>query len=126
MNGPLAIGSAGAALALVLASCASEPLDMSLAAATSQIDVTVLGDGFVRTGARRLPQEAFVLELRQKTRAMSREARAGLRVVIAADDRSGDDAQPDIAADVATDVAWLIDQLGIMKVEQVQYVPGPR
>jgi hypothetical protein len=32
-----------------------------------------LGDGFVQTGDRRIPLESFILELRQTTRAMTRE-----------------------------------------------------
>jgi len=104
-------------LAALAASCASsEPIDMSLGAVDETISVTVLGDGFVDAGGRRVPRETFVLELRQRTRALPSDKKARIRV----DLRMRRDASDDAGADSS----WLLDQLQIMGVGQGRLILG--
>lgn len=101
------------ALLALLASCASsEPLNMSLGAADEVVDVAVLGDGFVRQGTRRIPREAFVLELRQRGRAMTSEQLDALRVQVWLLRDGGDT--------TAADADWLLGQLQIIGVGQAR------
>jgi hypothetical protein len=109
-------GSAAVAAAALLAACASEPgTDAARQAAEAQpvtetIDVRMLGGGFVGTGGRRIPVDALVLELRQRTRAMDAAARLGLLVdVVLAEDA---------AANAARDLDRLLEQLQILGVRQ--------
>jgi hypothetical protein len=107
---------AAAAAAAVLAACASEPgTDAARQAAeaqavTEKIDVRMLGGGFVSTGGRRIPVDALVLELRQRTRAMDAAARLGLLVDVAVADDAGANAERDLGR--------LMDQLQILGVRQ--------
>ena len=59
------------------AACASETPELDHATvfdeSAGKVVVVVCGDAFVRCGERRLPLDAMVLELRQRTRAMSRD-----------------------------------------------------
>jgi hypothetical protein len=104
-----------AAVAL-LAACASEPgADAARQAAemqpvTEKIDVRMLGGGFVSTGGRRIPVDALVLELRQRTRTMDATARRGLLVDVAVAD--------DAAANADRDLSRLLDQLQILGAGQ--------
>ncbi len=96
-----------------LGGCASsEPLDMSLGSADEVVDVVVVGDGFVRTGERRIPRETLVLELRQRARAMTAEQLAAFRVHL----EIGRDADAAVVGE--TDWDWLIDQLNIAGIGQ--------
>ncbi|MGE3171585.1 MAG: hypothetical protein AB7O97_03100 [Planctomycetota bacterium] len=113
--GPTAMPVTALGAAVLLAACASqEPLDMGLPAATQRVAVCVLGDGFVRLGDRRVPREAFVLELRQRARAMDASQLAGLRVEL--------DVAADAGPDAALDAEWLLDQFQILGVGQVRYL----
>jgi hypothetical protein len=121
MNGParwswiawLAAATAGAcstaeyepeqALAAAIASEASE-----------RLVVLVLGDGFVRTGDRRIPLELLVLELRQRTRSMTAGQRAGLCVAIGL--------APDGGEQAVRDAERLLDQLQVMGVGMATYL----
>jgi hypothetical protein len=66
-------------LAAVFAACASEAGDLvqktSFDTSAGEVEITVDGDGFVHAAGRRMPLEAIVLELRQRTRTMPKEDR---------------------------------------------------
>ena len=81
--------------------------------------VDILGDGFVRCGERRLPVEALVLELRQRTRAMSTDDLQKFVVHLRAFDQEPG-SEPARQAKRATD--RLVDELHIMGVRQVVYL----
>ena len=102
--------------ALLLAvGCATEPVRTSFDSSAGQASCEILGDGFVLTNGRHIPLEAFVLELRQATRAMTREEL--LRYVVAL--RISPDIADGAAAKVATDGReYLMLQLEIMGVRQ--------
>lgn len=100
-----------AVVCALLAGCASsEPLDMSLGSADSIDDVVALGGGFVRCGGRRVPREAFVLELRQRARAMTFEQLEAYRVQVWVPREGADD--------VTDDAEWLLDQLQLAGIGQ--------
>jgi len=86
-------------------------------ASAGAVTVTVLGDGFVRAGERRVPLEAFVLELRQQTRAMAAEELLRLVVhVLATPQVAGSPA----AQAAQRDIARFMHELEIMGVKQVR------
>lgn len=103
-------------LVLVLAGCAGGPpintdFDDSAGTATCEI----LGDGFVRTGDRRIPLELFVLEQRQAVRGLSKEERLKYTVAWRV--------KPDLTSEEAARIAsdgnnYLLLQLQIMGVRQ--------
>jgi len=99
--------------ALLVACASQQPVDLQSGPVTEEVAVALLGDGFVRTGDRRCPREAFVLELRQRVRAMTAEHRKGLRVLIEIPE-GGDES-------AARDNDWLLDQLQIMGVPMARY-----
>ena len=105
---------------LLLAACASEaPVATGFDSSAGLVVVDVAGDGFVRTGDRRLPLEALVLELRQRTRAMSAEDLQKFVVRLRADPQAprSQEAQRAQAA-----MNRLVDELMIMGVRQVVYL----
>jgi len=77
----------------------------------------ILGDGFVRTGNRRIPVEAFVLELRQVTRDMTADEllRYAVKISFASGITETDGAA---AQNMAECREFLIAQLYIMGVGQ--------
>ena len=83
------------------------------------IEVVALGDGFVRFSGERVPLEALVLTLRQRTRAMSKEERARLAVQLKFGPHSDD---PAIKARMAADLDRLLGQLQIMGVGHARYL----
>jgi len=103
-------------LLLVLAGCAKTvPFRTNFDSSAGSASCEILGDGFVRTNGRRIPLEAFVLELRQATRALSKEDR--LRYTVAW--RVAPDLPDEAAAAIATEGNnYLILQLQIMGVRQ--------
>lgn len=105
---------AAALLASVpLAACASgEPLDMELDPAAEVVTVVVLGDGFVRHQGERIPREAFVVQLRQRTRSMTSEQRSALRVEL--------QVPADAGSSAAVDTDWLLDQVQILSIGQAR------
>ena len=66
-------------LCAVFAACATEAGELvqktNFDASAGEVEIIVDGDGFVHSGGRRLPLEAIVLELRQRTRAMPKDDR---------------------------------------------------
>lgn len=101
---------------LLLAGCASDvPFRTTFDSSAGIASCEILGDGFVRTGDRRIPLEAFVLELRQAVRAMSKEDRLRFTVRwrVAPD-------LPDEAAAQMADAGnnYMMLQLQIMGVRQ--------
>ena len=105
------------ACALAFAACASETPKTAFDDSAGLVTITVLGDGFVRTGDRRIPVEAIVLELRQRTRAMTKDERSRFVVQLFADAQV--DGSPAAArARQGLDLLW--DQLFIMGVKQVR------
>lgn len=107
-------------LPLLVAACASEqPADTAFDRSAGFVVIEVAGDGFVRTGTRRLPLEALVLELRQSARRMTADelSRFVVRLRVAPDVVGG------AAAKIAHDgLNTLVDQLMIMGVRQVEYL----
>ena len=58
---------------LALSSCAGDDaVETQFDSSAGMVTVELLGDGFVRVDDRRVPLEAFVLELRQSMRQMAR------------------------------------------------------
>ena len=102
--------------AIALCGCASEmPISTSFDSSAGLASCEILGDGFVRTGGRRIPLEAFVLELRQTTRALTREELTRFVVTV----RIAPDIDGGVAAKNATDGRdYLMLQLQIMGVRQ--------
>lgn len=111
-------------LAVTFAACASESGEIvqktAFDTSAGEVEITVDGDGFVHSGGRRLPLEAIVLELRQRTRAMPKDARQRRFVVHlhAAPQPAGSDA----AARAQQGVDRLFNELQIMGVGQVRYL----
>ena len=100
---------------LALSACATEePVSTPLGPADEVMRVELLGDGFVRSRERRMPREAFVLELRQRVRPMPSQKVSLLRVEIAMAEALDDSA--------SRDSDWLLDQLYIMGIGQVLYL----
>ncbi len=106
----------------VLAACATDapgpvpPRTFDASAGT--VEIVVLGDGFVRSGDRRLPLELMVLELRQRTRAMAREDLQQHFVVhVSAEPQPAGSAT---ARRAQQGVRRLTDELQIMGVRQVK------
>lgn len=96
---------------LAFAGCATDPeAPSSLPTASEIVVAEVAADAFVTTNGRRIPREAFVLELRLRTRAMSEAQRAAFRVEIASTEEGGDAA--------LRHAEWILDQLQIMGVGQ--------
>ncbi|HEU4418484.1 MAG TPA: hypothetical protein VFT55_06065 [Planctomycetota bacterium] len=105
--------------AMVLPACASEaPANVSFDSSAGLVVVDVLGDGFVRSADRRMPLEALVLELRQRTRRMSPDERSRFVVQLRADPSPG----PEAGSRAQQDLNRLLDQLQIMGVLQVRYL----
>lgn len=100
----------------VLAGCASEaPVVTAFDSTTGSVVCEILGDGFVRSNGRRIPLEAFVLELRQATRVMPRDELLRFVVTI----RLAPDLPDGAAAKTASDGReYLLRQLQIMGVRQ--------
>ena len=107
-------------LAAWLAGCASDaPAGIDFDSSAGLVVVDVAGDGFVRCGERRLPLEALVLELRQRTRAMSKEQMVRFVVQLRADPQA---AGSEAAARAQASMNRLVDELTIMGVRQVRYL----
>lgn len=105
--------------ALGLAACASEepPPPPSFDSSVGLVVVEVHADGFVRCDDRRIPFDALVLELRQRTRGM---ASADLQKFVV-EVRGA--TTTDEAAGVRVQQAMneLVDALFVMGVRQVNY-----
>lgn len=103
-------------LALALAACETgPPINTEFDASAGSASCEILGDGFVRTGNRRIPLEAFVLEQRQAVRALSKEERLQYTVAW----RIKPDLPNEEAAWIASDGNnYLLLQLQIMGVRQ--------
>jgi hypothetical protein len=108
-------------VATLFAACASqEPTpDTSLDDSAGLVEITVCADGFVRTGDRRIPLEAIVLELRQRMRAMAKEDVHRFVVRLLAEPQP-----PNSPAAAATQRAIdrLYHELQIMGVKQVRHL----
>ena len=105
------------AASLVLTGCASEmPFSTSFDSSAGLAKCEILGDGFVRSNGRRMPLEAFVLELRQATRAMKADELSRFVVTL----RVAPDLADGSAAKIASDGReYLMLHLEIMGVQQV-------
>ena len=105
--------------AVLLGACASEaPANTSFDSSAGLVIVDVLGDGFVRSADRRMPLEAFVLELRQRTRKMSPDELSRFVVQLRADPLPG----PEAAACAQQGMNRLLREFQIMGVRQVRYL----
>ncbi|MFT4515076.1 MAG: hypothetical protein ACI89X_001216 [Planctomycetota bacterium] len=101
-----------------LSSCATDmPISTTFDSSAGLASCQLLGDGFVRTGDRRIPLEAFVLELRQATRAMTSDELSRYVVAIGIDAS----VEGDVAAQNISDGReFLLRQLEIMGVRQAR------
>jgi len=108
-------------LAATLAACASELPELTqrtvFDASAGEVEVTVCGDGFVRSAGRRVPLEAIVLELRQRTRAMKKDELARFVVHLHAEPQAPRSAA---AARATEDIERLLRELDIMDVGQAR------
>lgn len=103
-----------------LAGCASDaPSSVDFDSSAGLVVVDVAGDGFVRCDERRMPVEALVLELRQRTRAMTRDQMQRFVVRLRADPQP---AGSDGAANAQLAMNRIVDELMIMGVRQVVYL----
>lgn len=106
--------------ALLLAACASEEpaSPASFDDSLGRVVIVVAADGFVRCDGTRMPLEAAVLALRQRTRQMSPDDM--LRFVVQLD---GEPQAPDSAAAETVQRAKnrLVDELYVMGVRQIRY-----
>lgn len=102
---------------VALSSCAADmPITTAFNSSAGLVSCEILGDGFVRTGGRRIPLEAFVLELRQATRAMT-SSELGRYVVMIGFDAN---VREGVAAEnISGGREYLLRQLQIMGVRQV-------
>jgi hypothetical protein len=100
----------------LMTACATEaPVTTTFDSSSGSVACEILGDGFVRSNGRRIPLEAFVLELRQATRQMAREELLRFLVTI----RLAPDLPDGAAAKTASDGReYLLRQLQIMGVRQ--------
>lgn len=99
-----------------LSSCATDmPIRTTFDSSAGLASCELLGDGFVRTGDRRIPLEAFVLELRQTTRAMTRSELSRYVVMIGFDASVRDG---EAAENISDGREYLLRQLQIMGVRQ--------
>ena len=104
---------------LGLAACSgSTPYRTEFDASAGEVEVTALGDGFVLTLDGRVPLEAAILTLRQRTRAMSADAL--LRFVVHLNAAPVD--APDAPARAGADLDRLLGELQIMGVRQIRYL----
>lgn len=105
----------------MLAACASQEPTPATALDDSAglVEITVLPDGFVRTGDRRIPLEAVVLELRQRVRGMTKDEIRRFVVRLLAEPQP-----PNSPAAAATQRAIdrLYHELQIMGVKQVRHL----
>ncbi|MCA8964079.1 MAG: hypothetical protein H6838_04010 [Planctomycetes bacterium] len=100
---------------IVLAACASEAPNTDFDASAGSATVTVAGDGFVDLDGRRMPSEAAVLELRQRTREMSIE---DLTLHFVVHVRAGAPVDDDDQLRIVEGINRWLDQLTIMGVKQ--------
>jgi hypothetical protein len=111
-------------LCAVFAGCASEAGDLvqktAFDTSAGEVEITVDGDGFVHSGGRRLPLEAIVLELRQRTRSMPKDELEQRFVVHlhTAPQSAGTDA----AANARQGMDRLVRELQVMGVRQVRFL----
>lgn len=98
------------ALALGLCACAGDP-SVAMDLSGTQVEVTVLGDGFVRADGKRVPLEEFVLRMRQRLRALPEDERIALWVRVRVEQGSGPGAR--------REVDRLLEELNLMGVRQV-------
>jgi len=93
------------------------PVNTTFDASAGLAACEILGDGFVRTGTRRIPVEAFVLELRQVTRELTPEElqRFAVKISFSADVTDKDGAA---AQNMGECREFLMAQLYIMGIGQ--------
>ena len=108
-------------LVTLLAACASELPEVTgktdFDASAGEVEITVCGDGFVRSAGRRVPLEAIVLELRQQTRAMTKEQRRQFVVHLLVEPQA---AGSEAEARAAKGIERLMLEFDVMGVDQVR------
>ena len=113
------LGRVWPALFLALGACvADDVVETQFDARAGFVVVEIGGDGFVRCDDRRLPLEALILDLRQKTRRMDQVDL--LRYVVRI--RFGDVANVEDVSNQQRASARLLDELEIMGVRQIVYL----
>jgi hypothetical protein len=106
--------------AVLCVACASEePSVPAFDASSGEVEVRVGPDGFGVFEGRRLPVDAIVLQLRQRLRTLSAEARRTfvVRILPTDDVRAGA-----TAAAAQQQMNRLVDELYVMGVLQVKYM----
>lgn len=88
-------------------------------ASAGEVEVSVLGDGFVRMHGERVPFEAAVLTLRQRARAMSAGELSRFVVHLKATPIGDSTA---VSEHVAADLDRMLGQLQVMGITQVRYL----
>lgn len=112
--GPMSLTAMLACFAL--SSCATDmPISTSFDSSAGLASCEILGDGFVVTGDRRIPLEAFVLELRQTTRTMTSDELSRYVVAIGFNPKVEDGIA---AKNISDGREYLLRQLQIMGVRQ--------
>lgn len=106
--------------AALLAACALEPavVRAGFDASAGLVEVFVAGDGFVTSGGERMPFDAFVLRMRQRTRAMTADQieRFVVHLRLAP-------AIPEAQAAAASKAMnRMLDELRVMGVQQARYL----
>jgi hypothetical protein len=103
---------------LVACSSAEPPAPSAFDSSAGVVVVECLGDGFVRCDGERMPLEACVLRLRQRTRAMTPEQLQ--RFVVHAKPAAGAVADPLAGEGVSQQINRMLDELLIMGVGQAR------
>ncbi len=106
-------------LVLCAACAANEPARPDFDNSAGLVVIDVAGDGFVRVGDRREPWEAVVLELRQRTRAMTADEMQRFVVHLRADPQPAGSNERAVAQKTMN---RLVAELEIMGVRQVKYL----
>ncbi len=105
-------------VAFLLGACATDtPQGTTFDSSAGLVVVDIAGDGFVRCGDRRIPLEAIILELRQRTRRMTSDELARFVVQLRMEPQAeGSDA----ARNASAALNRLLRELDIMDVGQAK------
>ncbi|MBL9076953.1 MAG: hypothetical protein JNL08_05585 [Planctomycetes bacterium] len=110
--------AAGIALALLVAACASnEAVHADFDSSAGLVEVVVGGDGWVRCDGERMPWEAAVLRLRQRTRAMSQDELQRFVVHLKAEPQQPGSAAMDTCGRTVNRVLVECERMGVLQVK---------
>lgn len=103
-------------LIAMFAACAADAPSTSFDSSAGLVAVDIAADGFVRADGRRIPLEACVLELRQRTRAMTAGELSRFVVQLRTD---AQEPGSETEANVRHALNRLLDELQVMGVRQI-------